>query len=427
MTCVADECTAALNSCSADATCANVPGGGHTCTCNAGFLGDGVTCVLDECVAALNDCGADAICANTPGGGHSCTCKPGFTGDGFTCADVDECAPAETVAFEKTDYGSEQDCISTGVCITRGDQYPIYNAVVEAYGDFVQDCNATIPSGTLWTAGSCDSVQRSDFGPFLSDSFAGCWPPSVVDQPACLELVAEQRYFDITFASWTESGAGGGFSYTRTEYNPCGPSGTCTNTTGAYTCECPAGYAFDGKTCADVNECTATPDICGADTSCVNSPGSFECFACSPGTVWDGAACSDVDECSGVSFVKADYGTEQDWIAPSVIIARADTGPIYNAEVDLPGPQRGNVPTGTLWALGTCDSVTEGDFGSFLSSSFTNGSPRNVIGVPGCLEVTAEGQYHDITFGSYSGGGPGGGFSYTRQAYCGPSATCQNT
>ena len=85
------------------------------------------------------------------------------------------------------------------------------------------------------------------------------------------------------------------------------------------------------------------------------------------------------------------------------------------------------MPTGTLWALGTCDSVTEADFGSFLSSSFTNGSPQSVIGVPGCLQVTADGQFHDITFGSYSGGGPGGGFSYTRQAYCGPSATCQNT
>ena len=64
---------------------------------------------------------------------------------------------------------------------------------------------------------------------------------------------------------------------------------------------------------------------------------------------------------------------------------------------------------------------------TFLGSSFANYNPQSVVDVASCLQVVDEGQYYDITFSSYSGGGPGGGFAYTRQAYCGATATCSNT
>lgn len=54
-----------------------------TCTCSAGFDGDGTICVdIDECRAA-NPCGNGA-CANQPGG-YSCACEPGYEYDGATC------------------------------------------------------------------------------------------------------------------------------------------------------------------------------------------------------------------------------------------------------------------------------------------------------------------------------------------------------
>ena len=38
-----DECATAVHNCHANATCANTDGI-YTCTCNAGYIGDGVTC-----------------------------------------------------------------------------------------------------------------------------------------------------------------------------------------------------------------------------------------------------------------------------------------------------------------------------------------------------------------------------------------------
>lgn len=88
-----DECLAGTDDCDANATCANTPGS-FTCTCNAGYSGDGATCTdVDECTAATDNCSNDAGCTNTPGS-FSCLCNAGFTGDGVTCTDLDECTLA---------------------------------------------------------------------------------------------------------------------------------------------------------------------------------------------------------------------------------------------------------------------------------------------------------------------------------------------
>jgi hypothetical protein len=98
-----NECTSGAAKCSDKATCTNTPGS-FTCTCNAGFEGDGKTCCgpgfkqssgtcqdIHECNEGLDDCADTADCANNTGG-YTCKCKTGYSGDGKTCADVDECA-----------------------------------------------------------------------------------------------------------------------------------------------------------------------------------------------------------------------------------------------------------------------------------------------------------------------------------------------
>jgi hypothetical protein len=90
VTCDPDQCADGLDDCSADADCTDTASG-WSCDCHDGYDGDGVTCSeIDECADGLDDCSADADCANTPGA-WLCTCHDGFEGDGVICTDVDEC------------------------------------------------------------------------------------------------------------------------------------------------------------------------------------------------------------------------------------------------------------------------------------------------------------------------------------------------
>jgi hypothetical protein len=84
--------------------------------------------------------------------------------------------------------------------------------------------------------------------------------------------------------------------------NPCGPDGTCSNSAGGYTCECPDGYEFREGTCLDVDECVSGGSACGNHGDCVNTIGAFFCN-CHAGFRFDaenGGVCKDFDECKVV-------------------------------------------------------------------------------------------------------------------------------
>ena len=56
------------------------------CTCRNGFEGDPYeSCVdVNECDSSLHGCSFDAQCNNNDGG-FQCTCNKGFLGDGINC------------------------------------------------------------------------------------------------------------------------------------------------------------------------------------------------------------------------------------------------------------------------------------------------------------------------------------------------------
>lgn len=86
-----DECSSDTHNCHAEAACANTAGT-FTCTCNAGYNGDGALCSdIDECTSNAHDCAASARCSNLLPG-FSCACNTGFAGSGVVCEDEDECA-----------------------------------------------------------------------------------------------------------------------------------------------------------------------------------------------------------------------------------------------------------------------------------------------------------------------------------------------
>ncbi|XP_078589324.1 complement receptor type 2-like [Branchiostoma floridae x Branchiostoma japonicum] len=73
--------------------------------------------------------------------------------------------------------------------------------------------------------------------------------------------------------------------------NRCHSLATCTNTIGSFQCTCFSGYAGDGFTCADINECAAVPGPCHQFADCTNLPGSFTCN-CTEGYIGNGFTCT---------------------------------------------------------------------------------------------------------------------------------------
>ena len=249
-----DECEAGTDDCSENATCTNTAGG-YECACNDGYTGDGVTCTdVDECEAETDDCHNNATCTNTDGG-YSCECNDGCEGDGVTCTDVDECAT-------ETD-----DCHANATCTnTEGSHECACNAGYEGDGVTCTDVDecATGADGCDANA-ECINTDGS-FECACKDGFTGDGV-TCTDIDECLDAAT------------------------------CDVNATCTNTPGSFECDCNDGYEGDGLTCTDVDECEAGTANCHANALCENTEGSFTC-TCIPGYEGDGLTCTDIDECA---------------------------------------------------------------------------------------------------------------------------------
>ncbi len=350
-----------------------------------------------------------------------CVCNPGYVGDGYSCEPADPCNP-QPVRFSKANHADpwlpqNQDCLAPGVCLTRGDYGPLYNAAVSDHA--TEYCNDQDPVGTRWAWGACETTSPSDFGSLFTD-VAGCYPPGLVGVPLCLLIPATGQAFNITFSSWTSGGmgpGGGGFTYVRTPV-PCGlMDAQCLVTPdGRYTCDCPPGYEVNTSSllCVDIDECARGTHTCDPSAICQNSPGSFGCV------------------CSSVQFSKPDWvpwsdPAAQDCISPNVCITRDFQQPLFNAvlESSHSGSCSGIAPRGTEWALVPCAAADPWDFGPFIGETFAQCSPPSIVGVPGCLHLTFDDLYFDIVFSQWTQGGNGGGFTYTRSVVVPPGGVCE--
>ena len=66
--------------CHENGTCLNNYGS-YSCSCKAGFTGNGFTCAdTNECKDDTDGCHANATCTNTYGS-YSCSCKTGLSGN----------------------------------------------------------------------------------------------------------------------------------------------------------------------------------------------------------------------------------------------------------------------------------------------------------------------------------------------------------
>lgn len=104
-----DPCANGANVCDAEATCRVTSPSTYTCTCNAGFAGDGKTCdPINVCAADINVCGDHGTCVNTGPGTFTCSCEAGYELAGGTCVPINACDVAVSPC------GAHGTCDSTG-------------------------------------------------------------------------------------------------------------------------------------------------------------------------------------------------------------------------------------------------------------------------------------------------------------------------
>jgi hypothetical protein len=250
--------------------CTNTPGG-HDCSCEAGYHGDGRDCTVN--VPCSNDptvCDVLATCQDIQGE-KVCQCKLGYEGDGGRCTNIDEC--------------------------TRNlDDCPVHAACADTEGSFTCTCDAGYAK-PVSGANQCNDIDEC-----------------LANTDNCDDVPNACRNTDGGFMCQCPAGySGTGVGDTCVDVNECtlnldncdANPDACVNDVGSFHCTCPPGYSGlgVGNTCSNINQCATDMDDCAAAPAvCVDDTG-FPGFHCTcPVAIYTGAGtiadpCVDVNEC----------------------------------------------------------------------------------------------------------------------------------
>jgi hypothetical protein len=125
--------------------------------------------------------------------------------------------------FRKADYATgeeaidviiEDDGAGSGIGITRGNNQGIYNPYREGGWN-----NSVSPAGTLWNIDGLNDMSDVETRTYTNfyDAYGGNLGNNVPGSKAIMYVPDNGKYYAIEWLSWTYSGEGGGFSYTRKE------------------------------------------------------------------------------------------------------------------------------------------------------------------------------------------------------------------
>ena len=115
-----------------------------------------------------------------------------------------------------------------------------------------------------------------------------------------------------------------------------------------------------------------------------------------------------------VTITKADYAdwtlpANQDRISDGVWITRQERSGLFNIRQE--NDHNYNSPRGTEWAYGKTAELVPEDYQYWRDAVYP---PPSMVGNPLSLHLINEDMYYDVMFHSWTEGGNGGGFSYTR-------------
>ena len=125
-----------------------------------------------------------------------------------------------------------------------------------------------------------------------------------------------------------------------------------------------------------------------------------------------------------LTFRKIDFADwtmeeNQDRVADNVWLTRQNNMSIFN--IALEESSSDESPLGTEWAYGHTEHIEGLTFQNFKTT--VNNAPPSSLGRPLVLHTIDEDAYYDMMIHQWSGGGPGGGFAWTRSSNGNPVVT----
>ena len=265
---------------------------------------------VDECALGTDTCGAENLCGDTESGfvcgAH---CPNGFvrgsarTECAATCDSATHIKDADNNCVPLADARKN---IAAQICNDAGWNLKIVSSGATSIGVECpipyRDATAQTDESGCWVSSQNLSTARSQG---LTTASQYCWELFTQSgAPLASGHNADDRYVH-TCPDGKEPGADlkscvcpAGYVTDRdgscadinecaADANTCGANDACVNTVGGHACECGPGHSKISETlasqCADINECAAGTDSCGADNLCENTVGGFTCTPCPAG------------------------------------------------------------------------------------------------------------------------------------------------
>ncbi|KAL8591139.1 hypothetical protein ACOMHN_063763 [Nucella lapillus] len=296
--------TTAADNCHVNATCQDGLLGGlthyHRCVCEAGTTGDGrvdgTGCVVEKRPCTLNsECHVNGMCNRAIG---FCVCAPGFFGDGaVVCSDSD--IPAVVLVPGNVTGWLNGTCSERHLFCDRlatcengklGDRYYFRCFCPNnMFGDgYLNGTGCPLNRTVCAKDRDCHQYGMcnvTDFFCQCKPGFFGDGADSCTDINDCeknpcdvnAKCVDTQGSFVCTCDFERHYEGNGTFCIHRCDSDfHCHPDAKCN--VAIRDCECKSGFLGDGVNCTDIDECTAGPNPCPADSTCVNEQGSYQCL-----------------------------------------------------------------------------------------------------------------------------------------------------
>lgn len=131
-------------------------------------------------------------------------------------ASAAECGDTVEYTHPSGSASDDRDCIEQGVCLTRDNEGPLFNA----------------EDGTVeWACGGCSGatgfyssadMNRRDLWMRMRDECFGGSNSNIPGSNTCLRIASTGNMYDVSWTSWDvgKAGGAGGFAYERTVYCP---------------------------------------------------------------------------------------------------------------------------------------------------------------------------------------------------------------